>query len=76
MQGILNEELAGLDKKAVEAEATGIKMPPPPPEDLDDVCLSEDQPSPFFNIVIGYLLLTTSVVLAQRMVEEAVCHAF
>lgn len=38
-QGILDEELAGVDKKAKDIEAAGIVMPPPPPEELDDVCI-------------------------------------
>lgn len=38
-QGILDEELAGVDKHAKDIEAAGIKMPPPPPEELDDVCM-------------------------------------
>jgi hypothetical protein len=44
LQGILDEELAGVDKKAKDIEAAGIVMPPPPPEELDDVCMSVNRP--------------------------------
>jgi len=38
-QGILDEELAGMVKKAKDMETAGITMPSPPPEVLDDVCM-------------------------------------
>jgi hypothetical protein len=38
-EGILDEELAGMVKKAKDMEAAGIARPPPPPEVLDDVCM-------------------------------------
>jgi hypothetical protein len=54
LQGILDEELAGVDKKAKDIEAAGIVMPPPPPEELDDVCMSVNLP---FFLAVSYRLL-------------------
>lgn len=37
-QSVLEESVEGIGKQASEIAAGGVKMPTPPPEELDDVC--------------------------------------